>query len=307
MCASHTDVLADNIVRARGPVSPEDMVKKCGLDLGEPEALAADALQQVRSANLAKFPAELKALPRWVCWKYETRDGKSTKVLYNSITHRRASATHSSTWSDYVTAVKSAPTRDYAGIGCAIAAPYAAVDLDKCRDAATGVVEPWAAAIISELNSYTELSPSGCGFHIWIKGSVPSGGNRKGRVEMYDSARYFTVTGDHFAGTPLTVEARDLTSLQGRMLAGGIEVAEHPLVLATPRGDKPSRDDLIAGRWQGYYDSQSQADFALCILLAERLRRRREKDRRSIPPIGPSPGVPDPAGWSRLAVQPQQS
>jgi putative DNA primase/helicase len=263
MRASHTEVLADNIVRACCPVSPEDVLKKSCLDLEKPEALAADALQQVRAANLAEFPAELKALPRWVCWKYENRNGKVTKVLYNPITHRRASSTDSSTWAEYAAAVNAVSKRDYAGVGCVIADPYAAVDLDKCRDSATGVVEPWAAAIVTELNSYTELSPSGCGFHIWIKGSVPTGGNRKGRIEMYDCARYFTVTGDHFAGTPVTIESRDLTSLHTRMLA------DMPEIAPPTSSAKPSRDDLVAGRWQGYYRSQSEADLALCVLLAE--------------------------------------
>jgi hypothetical protein len=229
------------------------------------------------AAKLAKFPAELKAVQRWVCWKYETRDGKATKVLYNPETHQRASSTDPSTWSDYTTAVSAAAMRDYAGVGFVIASPYAAVDLDKCRDAVTGVVEPWATDVISQLNSYTELSPSGCGFHIWINGCVPAGGNRRGRVEMYDSGRYFTVTGDHVPGTPLTVEARDLTALHTRMLAGKLEdpVASTPAARVSMDARrntmlvKPSRDDLIAGRWQGYYGSQSEADLALCVLLAE--------------------------------------
>ena len=269
MCASRTEALADDIIRARGPVSPEDVLNKHGLDFDKPEALAADALQQLRAANPARFPAELKALPRWVCWKYETRDGKPTKVLYDASTHRRAKSTDPSTWTDYKIAATAASARDYAGVGCVIASPYAAVDLDKCRDAATGIVEPWAAAVVAELNSYTELSPSGCGFHIWIRGNVPPGGNRKGRIEMYDGARYFTVTGDHFARSPLTVEARDLTLLHARMLAGRVEVARHPALATELCGSKPRREDLIAGRWQGYYGSQSQADFALCVSLAE--------------------------------------
>jgi putative DNA primase/helicase len=219
--------------------------------------------------KLASFPAGLKALPRWVTWKYETRDGKATKIPYNPITHRRASSTDPSTWSDWATAIGASSMHGYAGVGCMIASPYAAIDLDKCRDNTTGIVEPWAAAVVGELNSYTELSPSGRGFHIWIKGTVPPDGNRKGRVEMYNNGRYFTVTGDHFPGSPLTVEERDLTSLHARMLAGTLEVIPAAPTPAVVRGEKPSRDDLIAGRWQGYYDTQSQADFALCGLLAE--------------------------------------
>jgi primase-polymerase (primpol)-like protein len=170
-------------------------------------------------AAIAAFPTELKQLPRWVTWKYEMRDGKRTKVPYNPSTHRRAKSTDPSTWGDFETAIRASSTRLYAGIGCMIAAPYAAVDLDKCRDAETGVVEPWASEIIAKLNSYTELSPSGRGVHVWIVGTVPSGGNKRDRIEMYDFGRYFTVTGDHVAGTPLTIEERDLAALHSRTFA----------------------------------------------------------------------------------------
>ena len=42
------------------------------------------------------------------------------------------------------------------------------VDLDDCRDPETGVVADWAKAIISELCSYTEVSPSCTGVKIWV-------------------------------------------------------------------------------------------------------------------------------------------
>ena len=83
------------------------------------------------------------------------------------------------------------------------------MDLDHCRNAETGEVEPWATEIVEELDSYTEVSPSGDGLHIIIQGKLPSGRRRKGNIEMYDSVRYFTMTGDHVAGTPATVEERD--------------------------------------------------------------------------------------------------
>ena len=68
-------------------------------------------------------------------------------------------------------------------------------DLDHCRDAETGVIEEWATGIIDTLNSYTEVSPSGTGIHIFVRGSLPGKRRRKGRVEVYESGRYMTVTG----------------------------------------------------------------------------------------------------------------
>jgi hypothetical protein len=79
------------------------------------------------------------------------------------------------------------------------------VDLDKAIDS-DGNIKAWAADIVRTLNSYTEISPSGTGLHIWVRGGLPHGGRQKriedGRLEVYEKARYFTVTGRHLSGTP---------------------------------------------------------------------------------------------------------
>jgi hypothetical protein len=237
---------------------------------GSAEPPAFSAGLGVRDDLYPLFPKELKDLPRWVVWKIETRGGNPTKVPYNALTGERADTTNPSTWSDYSTAV--AKSKGYAGIGCIISPPYSAVDIDKCRDPETGQIEPWAQAIIDEMNSYCELSPSGSGVHIWFRGELPKGRRRAGRVEMYGEARYFTVTGLHVAGTPLTVEARDPKSLQSRIETLDpinkqrleAKQAEHRVVNAPT-----SRiDALMAGEWKGLYESQSEADAALCTILA---------------------------------------
>src|ERR1039457_6223222 len=88
-------------------------------------------------------------------------------------------------------------------------APFAFTDLDHCRDPQTGEIEPWALAIISRLNSYSEVSPSGSGVHILCRTQQPpEGGCRKGRIEIYTRLRWSTVTGEHVSGTPLDLEDR---------------------------------------------------------------------------------------------------
>jgi primase-polymerase (primpol)-like protein len=68
-------------------------------------------------------------------------------------------------------------------------------DLDGCRDPQTGALAQWAIEILGDTRSYTEISPSGTGPHIFIRGMRRTGGHRYQRVETYDSARYFTMTG----------------------------------------------------------------------------------------------------------------
>jgi primase-polymerase (primpol)-like protein len=161
------------------------------------------------------IPDELKELLRWVVWLLELRDEKWTKVPYHVDTGRRASTTDPSTWSTFARAfaayhvgLHDPGARRYDGIGFVFTAqdPYAGVDLDKVLDPTTGVLKPWARKIIEFLDSYTEVSPSGTGVKIFLRAKVPSGRRvvtlDGSRIEMYDQARYFTVTGHRLESLP---------------------------------------------------------------------------------------------------------
>ena len=84
---------------------------------------------------------------------------------------------------------------------------------------------------MAELDSYTEASPSGTGVHVLVFGELPpGGGNKKGQVEMYGSGRYFTCTGQHLPGTPLTVNDRTeaLASVHARLIGTDDPQADTP-------------------------------------------------------------------------------
>ena len=117
------------------------------------------------------------------------------------------------------------------------------------------------------------------------KGTLPPGGRRIGPVEMYDTARFFTVTGERIPGTALTVGERSAelgklhealfpVEVPDRTCARVPAPAPSPLndvevikkASAATNGDKFRK--LWAGDWQGDYTSQSEADEALCCHLA---------------------------------------
>jgi putative DNA primase/helicase len=235
------------------------------------------------------IPAELKALPNWVCYRMEHRGGQSkpTKVPYNPVTNDNAKANDPATWLDYETCVTAASSGDYAGIGFEFAPPYVGIDLDRCRDAETGMIEDWAQEIIGHLDSYTEASPSRTGIHIIIKGSLPPGRRRSGPVEMYDAARFFTMSGDHIPGAPETIEERSeaIAELHEALFAAnddavGVTVAPAVQGAGSVISDKEIIErasmatngekfrKLWTGDWNGMYGSQSEADQALCCELA---------------------------------------
>jgi primase-polymerase (primpol)-like protein len=52
----------------------------------------------VKIPIIENIPDEPTERPQWVCWRYEVRDGKPTKVPYTPGTLRRASSTDLMTW-----------------------------------------------------------------------------------------------------------------------------------------------------------------------------------------------------------------
>jgi len=160
-------------------------------------------------SNYRKIPGELKALPNWVCYRLESRKGapRPTKVPYHC-SGAKAKANDPSTWSNYDVCVEAASSRDFDGIGFEFTPPYIGVDLDECRNQVTGRIEDWAQKIIDQLNSYAEVSQSGTGVHIIVRGDLPRGGRKKGHVEVYSTGRFFTMSGNQIDGTPHSVKER---------------------------------------------------------------------------------------------------
>lgn len=137
---------------------------------------------------------------------------------------RLASPSNPATWGTYEQARHT--SRSYAGLGFMFSSgdTYCGIDLDKCRNAETGQIAKWAIHIITQLDSYTEISPSGAGIHIIIHASLLTTieqlgrtrlQHKRGHIEIYDERRYFTWSGNHLNTTPTTIEERqdELTDL----------------------------------------------------------------------------------------------
>lgn len=159
-------------------------------------------------------PETLRDLDQWIAWRYEWDAGRDewTKIPVDVNTGRRAKSTDPDTWANFDAAVayhdRSGTDTDGLGFVFAEDGTVAGIDLDDCRDPETGDLDPWAADLTDDVPTYTEVSPSGTGLHLIGLGFVPDGGHRgdvpdtPGHIEMYDSGRYFTVTGDRVDGTP---------------------------------------------------------------------------------------------------------
>jgi hypothetical protein len=158
------------------------------------------------------IPAELRALG-WVLWRAEPRPGdKPAKVPYTiADPMRRASSTDPATWGTFADAVEAYsilgdlpahPERGpVAGIGVVLTpeAQITCIDLDRVIE--DGRLDPRAETIVDRCESWTEVSPSGTGLHIFVRGAVPEA-VKGAQLEIYSTARYIAVTGHRWPGTP---------------------------------------------------------------------------------------------------------
>src|SRR5262249_12362519 len=147
------------------------------------------------------IPEELRRLCNWVTWRYEFRERakKWTKPPYQ-LDGKNARTNDSSTWAPYEAVFKRYEEGGFDGIGIVLTTEMGivGVDLDHCYNPQTNSFESWATKIIEDFNSYSELSHSGTGVRIFLKGKLPAGGHKKENIEIYSTGRYLTVTGHLF-------------------------------------------------------------------------------------------------------------
>jgi hypothetical protein len=243
--------------------------------------------------NFGNIPAELRELDQWVVWRLELREGaKPTKVPYAPRPGgTKASVTDRATWGSYADAIRAPFTckepcdpllpvaqTGFSGIGFVFTDddPYGFIDLDDTH----GDAEAFAVQmkVFGEFNSYSELSPSGTGLHIIIKGKLPHG-RRRADIEVYTSERYATMTGNVHWPAPIA-ERQDKLDILFEEMGGekneDFSFAEKPqeksdedivgIALSAMNGDK--FNTLYNGNWSGQYSSQSEADFALVDIIA---------------------------------------
>jgi putative DNA primase/helicase len=148
--------------------------------------------KQLLLVKVESIPEELRARPQWVVWN--AVGDKPDKVPYSARTGHRASSTDLLTWATFQEALEAYENGDYAGLGFVFSSadPYTGIDLDDCVDA-DGEIAGWALEIVRYFDSYTELSATGTGLHVIVRGEIPN--RRKDEVEVYSSKRFFTMTG----------------------------------------------------------------------------------------------------------------
>lgn len=229
------------------------------------------------------IPQSLIERNQWVAWRSTKRpNGKTSKIPVDPHTGGPASTTKPSTWGSFDQAWACCQEKSLAGIGFVFSDgdPFVGIDLDDCLDPGTSTILPWAKEIIRTFDSYTEISPSGKGVHILVKGTLPGPGKKTGAREIYDRSRFFTMTGNILEGVRQTIEQSQQAvtdfyrSLSDQPDQGGVGAAiplnhREEAIVAMAMG--ATNGEKFKGLWNGNiqgYRSQSEADLALCTMLA---------------------------------------
>ena len=213
------------------------------------------------------IPLELRSLPQWVC-------SGADKVPVNPRTGQAASVNDPATWGTFEEAIHAG--MKHVGFVLAPWGDYTIIDLDnKPEKPLTPEQYARMEAILAAFPSYTERSTSGRGYHIIVRGKIPSGVHRD-NVEMYSSGRYMICTGDVVNPLPVANCQALLDRMYGQMKPeDSADLVETDAVVedvdlietASCAANGEKFNALCAGDMTGY-PSQSEADLALLSILA---------------------------------------
>lgn len=232
--------------------------------------------------DYSRIPEGMRREERWVLWRKVMRDGRATKMPIDARTGLGAKSNDPSTWRAFDEAMQRCDALGCDGLGFMLGDGFFGVDIDHAMGDESLISE-----FVGSLKSYSEVSQSGEGIHIICRGSLPKGARRKGNVEMYDSARFFALTGSIYKGMDRLCE--DATSEARRLWEKHLAPTPSPYVYSNPRPQpvavaRPLTDaelirraseasngqaflSLYQGKMDGY-DSHSSADMAFCSMLA---------------------------------------
>jgi hypothetical protein len=252
-----------------------------------------------------QIPTELRELNQWVCWRFEERNGKETKIPINAATGHEADCTDRREFASFDAAMRRfRKYNNLDGIGFVFHDddPFVGIDLDDCiTNVYTNgsLFTQLAQDVLRRFpGTYAECSPSGTGIKLWIRGSLPIPPEKTGRkipklgIETYCRGRYFTVTsqmivdsksGRDSAKHPVVVDHNDeLQRWFSEVFPERGSADKKDNIPATPvsagvmeivekasgsrNGDKFRQ--LWAGDCSEFGDDQSSGDLAFCSMLA---------------------------------------
>ena len=225
------------------------------------------------------IPEELKKENRWVAWKYEWRKNKWTKPPF---THKGfyASLTNPSTWASFDEINKfylehSAHDNlgKVEGIGYVLGDGHSGLDLDHVN---FENLSDFQNSVLDLMKTYTEVSPSNKGLRLICRASIERA-IKLPVIEIYDKARFLTITGHKFNNFEISERQDQLNKIITQLPikptnnheSNGhkweIDILDDEILEIALRDDKFAK--LYNGKWQEFFPSQSEADASLAAKI----------------------------------------
>lgn len=249
------------------------------------------------------IPQSLRKDGKFCVWKYIDRDGHKTKCPYDPHTGSFGASNDPKSFSSFAHAHLVLERYGYDGLGVGIFGDVCAIDLDDCITA-DGKLSEKAKDIISRMQSYTELSPSGKGIHILFRApnfdfdkSKYYINNQSEGIEAYVAGttnKFVTITGKRLVGSPHDLQERssqlsEVLETYMRRREWDREEGQGGVFTALPLSDdeilrlvvehSPRFGSVLEVDISDYDNDQSRADMALCTKLAFYTRDPDQIDR----------------------------
>jgi primase-polymerase (primpol)-like protein len=179
------------------------------------------------------IPQELRVLRQWVC------ANEDSKVPMQANRPYPASSTNPATWASFEDALWAVEHGYYDYLGF-VFNDNGIVGIDIDDAVAFGIFSPLATEVYELCNSYAEVSKSGTGLHIFVRGDIPfKGKNNLAGVEIYKTARFFIMTGDMLEFPRIINNQPALDTIVDKYFP---ETRERKTTTATPRIYNPEWD-----------------------------------------------------------------
>lgn len=241
--------------------------------------------------NYQNIPKELRNLKQWGLFhlKYVPERHKNTKIPLNAYDGTLGKSNDPSTWAEFDTALRALDKFDNAdGLAFYFANGYVGLDIDNINNDLQDYLAGAPETLVSKFKKFTndtymEVSQSGKGIHAIFKGKIPGKRRRKANYEMYESGRFFALTGNTIG--PNKIQSLNQTEMKKlyEFLFGKDKIVNISSFQDQPINDlsvseiinrmltsaKGQRDKLfMQGGWERLYTSHSEADLAFANDLA---------------------------------------
>ena len=172
-------------------------------------------------ANQGLYPYSMVEREQWMNWYYKVVEGRRNKIPGTlksdvGVVSKWSKQENWRAFDDSLRYLDKVP--DFEGVTYILSEddPFVVFDGDDLRDPETGELHSDFEKLIVKSESYTDISTSGEGAHVIVRGEIPtndlsiplrdSQGFESAKVEVFDRSRHIVMTGEHVKGTPTTIE-----------------------------------------------------------------------------------------------------